>query len=36
MGLNPHRQHRRSNWDYVFVASALVVCVLVVLWAALG
>lgn len=36
MGFNPERTHRRSPWDYVFVGAALLVCVAVVLWAALG
>jgi hypothetical protein len=36
MGFNPHRVHRRSGWDYLMVASALIICALVVLWAALG
>ncbi len=36
MGLNPFRPHRTSNGDYVLVASALVVCALLVLWALLG
>jgi hypothetical protein len=36
MGFNPHRVQRRSRWDYVFVAAAIVVCALVVAWAALG
>jgi hypothetical protein len=36
MGLNPFRQQRRSAADYVMVAGAVVVCVLLVLWAFLG
>lgn len=36
MGLNPFRQHRRSPADYALVAVALVVCALLVAWAALG
>jgi len=36
MGLNPHQQHRRSNWDYVLVASAILVAALLVAWAFLG
>jgi hypothetical protein len=36
VGLNPFRQHKRSNFDYAFVAAALVVCVLLVLWALMG
>lgn len=36
MGFNPHRTHRRSAWDYVFVASALVVAAGLLAWAVLG
>jgi hypothetical protein len=36
MGLNPFRQHRRSAADYVLVAGAIVVVLLMVLWALLG
>ncbi len=36
MGFNPNRQHRRSPWDYVFVAAALVAAAAVVAWAFLG
>jgi hypothetical protein len=36
MGFNPHRQHRRSNADYVLVAAAVVVCALLLAWAFLG
>jgi hypothetical protein len=36
MGFNPHRVHRRSIWDYVMVASAMVVCAAFVVWALLG
>lgn len=36
MGFNPHRRHRRSNADYVLVGGALVICVLLLLWAFLG
>jgi len=36
MGLNPFRTHRRSPWDYVYVAAGLVACVALVLWAAFG
>jgi hypothetical protein len=36
MGFNPHRVHRSSAWDYVMVASALIVCALIVLWAVFG
>jgi hypothetical protein len=34
MGFNPHRQHRRSNLDYVLVTAAVVIAVALVLWAA--
>jgi hypothetical protein len=33
MGFNPQRQHARSNWDYVLVASALIVCLAILAWA---
>jgi hypothetical protein len=33
MGFNPHRQHKRSNLDYVFVAAAALACIVLVLWA---
>ncbi len=36
MGFDPHRPQRRSNWDYLFVASAIVVSAALVLWAVLG
>jgi hypothetical protein len=36
MGFNPHHPHRRTTADYVMVAAALVVCVALVVWAALG
>jgi len=36
VGLNPFRQHRRSPIDYVLVVAALLVCVLLVYWAAFG
>jgi hypothetical protein len=36
VGLNPFRQQRRSPVDYVLVAVALAVCVLLVAWAAFG
>jgi len=36
MGMNPHRQHRRSNWDYLYVGAALVVAAVVIVWALLG
>jgi hypothetical protein len=36
VGLNPFRQQRRSNADYVMVAAALVVCLALVVWAFFG
>jgi hypothetical protein len=36
MGLNPFRQHRRSPADYVLVAAAIAVILVMVLWAFLG
>jgi len=36
MGFNPFRTHRRSAADYVLVAAALAVCVVLVLWALFG
>jgi hypothetical protein len=36
MGLNPFRPQRTRSSDYLFVAAALVVCVLLVLWAFFG
>ncbi len=36
MGFNPHRTQRRSPWDYVFVASGLLVAAALVLWAVFG
>lgn len=36
VGLNPFRQHRRSTFDYLLVAAALVVCAALVAWAFLG
>jgi hypothetical protein len=36
MGLDPTRRHQTSVWDYVFVASALVVCAAIVAWAFLA
>jgi len=34
--MDPYRQHRRSTADYVMVVAAVVVCVLLLLWAFLG
>ena len=36
VGLNPYRQMRRRRSDYVFVAVALVVAAVLVLWAFFG
>jgi hypothetical protein len=36
VGFNPFRQTRRSPADYVMVAAALVVCVVLVIWAFAG
>jgi hypothetical protein len=36
MGLNPFRPQRRSFADYAMVVGALVVIVLLVLWAVFG
>jgi hypothetical protein len=36
MGLNPFRQGRRGAADYLMVAGAVLVCVLLVAWAFLG
>lgn len=34
--MDPYRQHRRTTADYVMVVTAVVVCVLLLLWAFLG
>ncbi len=36
VGFDPTRRHRRTNFDYFYVAAGLVVCVALVLWALLG
>lgn len=36
MGMDPYRPHRNSTADYVMVAAAVVVCVLLLVWAFLG
>ena len=36
VGLNPYRQMRRRRSDYAFVAAALVVAAVLVLWAFFG
>lgn len=36
MGFNPHRKARRSRWDYVFVAAAVVVAAALIAWGLFG
>ena len=36
MGFNPHRVQRRRPSDYVLVASAFLICGLLVAWALFG
>jgi len=36
MGFDPTRKHRRTRFDYWFVAAALLVCSGLILWALLG
>ncbi|CAB4710620.1 unannotated protein [freshwater metagenome] len=36
MGFNPHQKTRKSAWDYLFVASALLVAAGLLVWAFLG
>jgi hypothetical protein len=36
MGFDPTRKHRASPFDYLFVASALVVVIGLVIWAAMA
>jgi hypothetical protein len=36
VGFDPSRKHHRSNFDYFYVAGAVLVCVLLVLWAFFG
>lgn len=36
MGFDPHRSHRRRPSDYVFVAAAVLVVLLLLGWALLG
>jgi hypothetical protein len=36
MGLNPYRPHRNSPADVALVAGAVLVCLLLVLWALFG
>jgi len=36
MGLDPTRQHRRTRFDYWYVAAGLAVAIALVLWAFFG
>jgi hypothetical protein len=36
MGFNPSRPRRKSSFDYVYVAAAVLVALGLVLWALLG
>jgi len=36
VGFNPHRQQRRSPFDYVMVGAALIVCLGLIVWALFG
>jgi hypothetical protein len=36
VGFNPYRPQRRSAADYAMVAAAMIVLVVLVLWAVLG
>jgi hypothetical protein len=36
VGFNPFRQQRRSSADYVMVATAMIVVILLVAWALFG
>lgn len=36
MGFDPTRKHKRTPFDYVYVAAGVVVCVLLVVWALAG
>jgi hypothetical protein len=36
VGFNPTRKHKRTNFDYFYVAAALLVCLALVAWALLG
>jgi hypothetical protein len=36
VGFDPTRKHRRSNFDYFYVAAAVLVCLALVAWALLG
>jgi hypothetical protein len=36
VGFDPNRRHKRTNFDYVYVAAGLVMCVALVAWALFG
>jgi hypothetical protein len=36
MGFDPTRRHRRTNFDYWYVAAGLAVALALVLWALFG
>jgi hypothetical protein len=36
MGFDPTRKHKRTPFDYVYVAAGVVVCVALVVWALVG
>ena len=36
VGFDPTRKHRRSKFDYYYVAVGVLVCIALVLWAFLG
>lgn len=36
VGFDPRRQHKKSSFDYWFVGTAVVVCILLVVWAFFG
>lgn len=33
MGFDPTRKHRKTRFDYLYVAASVVVCVALVVWA---
>jgi hypothetical protein len=36
VGFDPTRKHKRTSFDYFYVAAGVIVCVALVLWALLG
>jgi len=36
VGFNPHRQQRRTPFDYVMVGAAIIICLGLVIWAFFG